>query len=290
MRYKFMAVCVVLLLLLNSCASEKEKETEYNLACTTYPVYLFTQSVIQGIDETSAELVINQEVSCLHDYSLTIHDMKIIDNADVIVCNGAGLEDFLNDAISNQDKIECSDGIELIWNNEEEEYDPHIWMDPENAAIMVQNISEGLCRLDPDNADSYRLNAEKTITTLHSLTKELLQEISPNTNIQLITFHDGFSYFSHAFNIPIIESVEEEEGSEASAKTVNDIVAVISDNQIPAIFTETNSSVATAQTICRECGIQHFALSMCMSGDGSSVEDYCTIIRSNIKIIKEAFS
>ena len=93
------------LLLLSACgggttaASEPaEDDDTLHILATTYPVYLFTTAVTEGVEGVEVTRLIQQEISCLHDYTLTVNDMKAIEAADVIVMNGVGLEDFMADA------------------------------------------------------------------------------------------------------------------------------------------------------------------------------------------------
>lgn len=297
MKKAVLSLLLAGLLLLSGCGGTPTTESGIRLACTTYPVYLLTQTVVEGVEGVRAELVIDQEVSCLHDYTLTMQDMKAVEQADVVICNGAGLEDFLEDVLEDRACIDCSQGIELIHTGEDghdghsdhdHDVDPHIWMAPENAAAMVQNIADGLGTLDPDNAARYQENAEQAAAFLAQLREELTALLE-GRSYGIITFHDGFSYFADSFGIELLAAVEEEEGSEASAKTINEIVGLVEEYQLPAIFTETNGSDATARTVCRECGIETYPLSMCMSGDGSGLEDYAAVLRGNLETILEAY-
>lgn len=306
MKHKLFCVILAILILLSGCGSSSalsEDSSTIKAAATTYPVYLLAQAVTDGIDNVSVSLVIDQQVSCLHDYTLTMRDMEAVERADVLLINGAGLEDFLDDVLDGRTTIDCSTGIELLSSGEEQEessdhnhkddhdheQDPHIWMDPRNAAIMAQNLAEGLAQIDPSHADAYRANADAITTDLTSFRQELLNELNGKT-INLITFHDGFSYFAESFGLHLLAAVEEEEGSEASAKTIVEITQLVNKYQIPVIFTEVNGSNATAKAIARECDIQVDSLSMCMSGEGGGLAAYKAVIQSNIETILEAYS
>ena len=297
MKKAVLSLLLAGLLLLSGCGGTPITESRIRLACTTYPVYLLTQAVTEGVAGVSAELVIDQEVSCLHDYTLTMQDMKAVEQADVVICNGAGLEEFLEDVLVGRESIDCSRGITLIrtdadghdsHDDHEQDVDPHIWMDPDNAAVMAQNIADGLSALDPDNATRYQENAERAAAFLAQLKEELTTQLE-GRDYGIITFHDGFSYFADSFGLTLLAAVEEEEGSEASAKTITEIVGLVEKYQLPAIFTEINGSDATARTVCRECGIETYPLSMCMSGEGSGLEDYAAVLRGNIETILEAY-
>ncbi len=314
MKHKLFCLILAAFLLLPGCGSssaKSEDESTIKAAATTYPVYLLAQAVTDGVDGISVSLVIDQQVSCLHDYTLTMRDMEAVERADVLLINGAGLEDFLDDVLDGRNTIDCSTGISLLSSEEEHEegqeedsdhdhdhdhedghhhdQDPHIWMDPRNAAVMAQNLAEGLAQIDPDHADAYRANADAITADLTDFRQELLDRLE-GKNINLITFHDGFGYFAESFGMHLLAAVEEEEGSEASAKTIVEITQLVNEHQLPAIFTEVNGSDATAKAIARECDIQIYPLSMCMSGNGGGLAAYKAVIQSNIETILEAYS
>ena len=307
MTKTLLSLLICAALTLSGCGARQDSadSAALQVAATAYPVYLLTQAVTEGIDGVEVKLVIDQQVSCLHNYTLTMQDMEAVEKADVLVENGAGLEDFLDDVLDGRDVIDASTGISLLdgdaHNDDDDghdhaelehdhvhEEDPHIWMDPRNAAVMVQNIAAGLAEADPERADEYRANARTAADELISFHQEMLDKLG-GSHYDLITFHDGFAYFADSFGMHLLAAVEEEEGSEASAKTIKAIVALVEENDIPAVFTETNGSDATAQVICRECGIQTYPLSMCMSGDGGGLAAYEAVIRGNIETIMEAY-
>lgn len=304
MRRKLFCMILAVLCLLPGCGQSRAAETDdstLKAAATTYPVYLLAQAVTEGVDGVSVSLVIDQQVSCLHDYTLTMRDMEAVERADVLLINGAGLEDFLDDVLDGRRTIDCSVGIDLLLSDEEHEedhdahdghhhdVDPHIWMDPRNAAVMAENLADGLAELDPANADAYAANAAAIADELTSFRQELLDEVD-GRDIGLITFHDGFGYFADSFGLHLLAAVEEEEGSEASAKTIVEITHLVEEYRLPAVFTEVNGSDATAKAIGRECGIQTYPLSMCMSGEGGGLAAYEAVIRGNIETILEAYA
>ena len=303
---KLCCLLLGLLLFIPGCGNQHTSLDDGALqaAATTYPVYLLTQAVTEGVEGVEVSLVIDQEVSCLHNYTLTMQDMTTVEKADVLVLNGAGMEDFLSDVLDGRQTIDSSQGIELLCPEEahehEEEHDdhddhdhhhdqdPHIWLDPLNAAEMAQNIAAGLSALDPDNEAAYLANANAISDELTQFHEEMLALLGDG-DYDLITFHDGFGYFAASFGMHLLAAVEEEEGSEASAKTIVEITELVKEHDLPAVFTEENGSDATAQVICRECGIDTYTLSMGMSGNGGGLAAYEAIIRGNIETILEAY-
>ena len=288
------------LLLLTACGggtastpTPAEEDDTLHILATTYPVYLFTTAVTEGVEGVEVTRLIREEISCLHDYTLTVNDMKAIEAADVIVMNGVGLEDFMADALASSDApvIDCSQGVALLaalgheGHDHDAEYDPHIWMDPDRAAQMVWNVATVLSELDTMNGDLYTANASAAEARLQS---EVNRVEDPDDLAGLITFHDGFQYFAQATGLDLLKAIEEEEGAEASAAEIKEIVGLIGEYDIPAIFTEKSGSDATAQAISRETGCGVAQLDLIMSGDGSGIQPYVDAMNQNIDTILEA--
>ncbi len=305
-------VLVLALALLAGCASAPAEDGKTHILCTTYPVYLFTTAVTQGVDEVEVELLVNQQTSCLHDYTLTVADMRAIERADVIVMNGAGLEAFMADALAQSDAavIDCSENIDLLpapdhhhhegEDESEHEVDPHDWMDPRRAAGMMSFIFDQLSELYPAYEHSFWVNDASAYDQLGGLRQDIdvaeyqvfvatgQLSLEDLRTAQLITFHDGFQYFADAFGLTILKSIEEEEGSEASAKELEEIIALVREYDIPAIFVEKNGSRRSADVIARETGCKVYELDMIMSGDGQGIEPYIQAMQQNLATIEEA--
>lgn len=281
-------------LLLCLCGCSGRAETA-DIAATTLPVYDFTLALCRGTPLTVTQLV-TEEVSCLHDYSLNVQQVKAAEAAEVIVLSGAGLEEFLEDLLTGREIIDASHGIELLapqehdHGREEEDHsghhheaDPHIWLDPANAQIMARNICRELTLRYPQWEAVFSANLEELIRQLEDLQRYGMETLENLSCREMITFHDGFAYFAHAFGLTILEAVEEESGSEASAKELIQLVEEVRYHRLPAIFTETNGSVSAADILCRETGVSSFCLDMAMSGDS-----YLDAMYANIDTIKEA--
>ena len=296
------------LILLAGCAPQALDGGKTHILCTTYPVYLFTTAVTQGAGDVEVELLVNQQTSCLHDYTLTVEDMKAVDRADIIVMSGGGLEEFLADALAQKDVpvTDCSEGIHLLptlehaghdGHDHREEFDPHYWMDPRRAAVAVQTIADSLSDLDSRQSRLYQANAtvacvqdlggmaqdadEAQVMTARVTGGYLyLSDVCASTD--LIPFHDGFQYFADAFGLELVKSIEEEEGSEASARELEEIIGLVKAYQIPAIFVEKNGSRRSADVIARETGCEVYELDMIMSGDGEGMEPYIRAMEENL--------
>ena len=174
---KFLII-LLLCLALGGCAPAEQAD----IAATTLPVWQFTCRLTEGTDLTVTRLV-TEEVSCLHDYTLTVRQMKAIEEADVVILSGAGLEEFLDDALKSAGQvIDSSAGIELLTGEhhhhhegEEEEdahhheADPHIWLSPAHARVQARNICAGLSAEYPEYAAIFEKNLAELLTDLQKL-------------------------------------------------------------------------------------------------------------------------
>lgn len=274
-------------LLLAGCARRVEEKNTLHILATTYPMYLLTTDLTSQAQDVEVDLLVNSQTSCLHDYTLTVEDMKAIERADVIVMSGAGIEAFMEDALaaSDADVIDCSEGLDLLPPPEEhghedhgheEEWDPHYWMDPGHFLWARDTLCEALSEyVTLSGHVEYKLPDPA----------DLLGDLSFP---YLITFHDGFQYFAQAYGLTLLKAIEEEEGSTASAREIREIVELVEEYDIPAIFVEKNGSRSTAEVIRRETGCKIYELDMLMSGEGTGLQSYFDAMEANRAAIKEA--
>lgn len=317
-----------LLLPLYGCASP---EGSVQIAATTLPVYAFAHTLCADTGLRVTRLI-TEEVSCLHDYSLNVRQVKAIEQAQVIVISGAGMEPFMEDLLQGKATIDASVGIALLGGEDEHrhtedhgeageedhhhsedhdepgeeghrhsedhdesgeeghrhsehshEQDPHIWLSPLRAIEMVRNICAGLTELYPEHADTFARNEELLIIQLIWLQEYGASQLQELSCRELITFHDGFSYLADAFDLHILEAIEEESGSEASARELIDMITLVQEHDLPAVFVETNGSTSASGILSRETGAKIYALDTIMSG-----EDYFSAMYRNIDTLKEA--
>ena len=296
---RFLLPILIVLLVFSGCGAS---EPSAQVAATTLPVYEFTTLLCEGTPITVTRLV-TEEVSCLHDYSLNVHQVKAAEAAELIVVSGAGLEEFLDDILDNKQTVDASYGVVPICPETEEEYDhdhahehghdheeghshdqdPHIWLSPANASIMASNICSGLSQHYPDYADTFAANLAVLTKKLEALQTYGDKALSALSCREIITFHDGFAYFAESFGLTTLEAVEEESGSEASARELIQLIEEVEHHSLPAIFTEKSGSVSAASIIARETGCASFTLDMAMAGDS-----YFDAMYHNINTVKEA--
>lgn len=288
-RFVFLLIA---LLLLSGCTAPAQ---EADIAATTLPVYEFTSRLCEGTGLTVTRLI-TESVSCLHDYSLSVRQVKAVETADTVVLSGAGLEDFMADLLEGRDVIDASAGIELLTCEHDHEHghedghhhheaDSHIWLSPENAAIMCANICSALSRKYPQHEAAFTANLAGLLSDIQAVETYGKEQLGSLSCRDIITFHDGFAYFAQSFDLHILAAVEEESGSEASARELKELIEVIREHDLPAIFTEKSGSVSAAGVISRETGVNIYQLDMAMAGSS-----WFEAMYHNIDTIKEALS
>lgn len=287
---RFFTFLMMLMLLCAGCGAQPENE--YILA-TTKPVFDFTSALCRGTGISVRQLV-TENVSCLHDYTLQVGQMRLIEGAKVIVLSGAGMEAFLHDALSGMDNtVEASRDISLICNEhhheaEEEhshhhEEDPHVWLNSDNAQRMAETICQDLIRFYPEHQAVLQENLQslnEEFSQLKAYGEETLGQLSTR---EMITFHDGFAYFAQQWDLTILKAVEEEAGSEASAGQLKELITLVQSHQLPAVFVEESGNSSASRVIAAETGIPVFRLNM-----GMSEMNYFEAMYHNINTVKEA--
>lgn len=282
----FFLAFLLLLSWLSGCSNFEQTD----IAASTLPVYEFTARLCQGTGLTVSCLV-TENISCLHDYTLQVRQMRIIQGSRAVVLSGAGLEDFLEDALSNaQNIIDASEGIALAESDHHAHSgehshpeDPHIWLSIQNAIQMSKNICKALSDLYPQYHSTFQSNLDALTADLEALQAYGENALADLSCRELITFHDGFTYLAESFHLSILAAVEEESGSEASAAQLVELIDLIHSHKLPAVFVEKNGADSAANIIAAETGVSLFSLGMALSGDS-----YFDAMYHNINTLQEA--
>ena len=236
--------------------------------------------------------LITEEISCLHDYTLQTRQMRLLENAKVVVLSGSGLEAFIDSHIlKNKSVIDASNGIMPIYAASHHEHssehhhdeDPHIWLSPVHAVAMAENIANELAVLYPEHKSTIDSNLQTLKQKLIELNTYAADQLQKLKHRQLITFHDGFSYMADAFGLTIVHAIEEESGSEASAEELIHLIQLVKENNLHTIFTEKNGSTSAAQIVASETDARIYQLDIAIAG-----KSYFEAMYQNINTLKEA--
>ena len=148
---------------------------------------------------------------------------------------------------------------------------------------MAENICAGVTALYPEHETTFRANTDALVLRLQELDAYGKTALSDLSCREIITFHDGFGYLADAYGLEIAAAIEEESGSEASAKTLTELVHLVEHHGLTCVFTEVNGSPSAASVISAETGVPSCALDMAMGGS-----DYFDAMKHNFDTLKEA--
>ncbi|MFB5645612.1 MAG: metal ABC transporter solute-binding protein, Zn/Mn family [Nitrosopumilaceae archaeon] len=264
---------------------------EISAIVSFYPLYEFTKQI--GQDKVNVSMLIPPGVEP-HDWEPTISDLQKMHEADIIVINGIGFENWVEDIDTiNSDVIvvDTSKGISIISGDNSDHLenlvgDPHIWLNPVMAKTQVQNIVDTLVLIDPENEKFYKQNALSYQNKLDSLDSKIKTELSP-CNKDFIAFHNAFSYFSLEYGLKqhyIVDSNEPNIGP--TLKTLETVINLAKTYNINVIFTEEFVDTRASQVIANEINAKVLVLSPIEVVEDNS--DYISKMENNLSNLKEA--
>lgn len=175
---------------------------------------------------------------------------------------------------------------------------PHLWVAPAGAKLMVNNIAEGLASADGDDAATIRKNASDYNVKVDALTKWVTANVNtvPEAERTIVTNHDALEYFTDQFGITQVGSIipSWDDAAEPSAADIDALIKKMKEQQVKAIFSETQLSPKTAETIASQTGAKVYsgdsALYTDALGDaGSDGDTYLKAQVHNVKTIMEAW-
>ncbi len=261
-----------------------------------YPLYEFTKAT--GGEKIDVSIIVPTGIEP-HDWEPTIQDLQKMQEADMIVINGAGFETWLDDFVTSNPNIfivDTSKGIELLegsqihHENEDEEHDksnkdPHIWLNPVLAKRQVQNIANGLIEIDPENTNYYQENVNTYNTKLDLLDNKIRTELSTCDKKDFIAFHDAFSYFANEYDLNQHTIVGVDANAEPTAATLQKIIQNAQYLGLHVIYTEESVNPRISEVIADEIGGQVLVLSPIEIADNNS--DYIKKMEQNLLNLKE---
>jgi ABC-type Zn uptake system ZnuABC Zn-binding protein ZnuA len=203
-----------------------------------------------------------------HAFEPTPQDVTRIASSQVLIVNGAGLEEWLQKVLNNAGGkrlvIEASAGLTNRVHRQGEGFivgnDPHFWLDPNNVIKYVENIRDGLIQADPEGKLTYTGNADVYIAKLRELDawiQEQVKQVSPERRL-LVTNHESFGYFADRYGFKIIGTIVPSisTGASPSAQQLAHLIDQIKATKVTAIFLETGSNPQLANQVARETGVK----------------------------------
>ncbi|MDD6069459.1 MAG: metal ABC transporter substrate-binding protein [Clostridiales bacterium] len=293
----------------SGCTTGKEgrhfkEEDKLKVVTTIYPIQNFTEEIAGEKAEIINLVPAGVEP---HDFELSTGDMQLLEEADVFIYNGAGMEHFVDktiSAISNKDLliVEATSDVKLKEashsheeneeeHGEEERFDPHTWLSIENAMIEAETIRDALCEADSDSQEYFNGRFEDYKAELEKLEKRYEKELSGLSKNTIVVAHEAFGYLCDEYGL-VQEAVEGlTADSEPDSARMKEIIDFCRENDIQVIFFEELVSPKVAETIANEIGARTEVLNP-IEGRTSEQEeqglDYVGMMEQNLEVLKAA--
>lgn len=304
---------VISTLLFSSCiffvstrTGTKEESENIKIVATLFPQYDFAKQV--GGDKVEVSLLLTPGTET-HTYEPTPQDIVKVNNADIFIYTGKYMEPWSEKIASSIEPgtriLDVSKNIQLAEADYDEhedveheefhthEYDPHIWLNPENAIQMVKNVTEELCSIDPENSEYYISNSNRYITEIGNLDSEISQTIN-NAKSNKIAFGGTFAYayFVHKYNLEYVSAYDScGEDTEPSVTNVKKVIDYMNQNNIKVIFFQELSEGRIADAIAKETGAQKLVFHTIHNASQEEInngETYISLMRKNLENLKIA--
>ena len=307
MKRNIIAICLLIVVALATIMLainvRKQEESKFNIVTSFYPMYIAALNITDGVEDVTVKNLTEQTTGCIHDYVLTTSELVTLAKADVLVINGASMEGFMDKVISNFANlqiVDASDGIILIEAECHEQHDehnehhghnheinPHVFVSVKNYIKQVQNICDALVEFDAENAEKYMKNTTSYIIKLEELSKDIEQTMSKLNYTNIVTYHNTFDYFAKDYGLSVVGTIENEHGKTPSAGEIATLMEKIKENNIKAIFVESEYSIKLVDVIAKETGANVYVLNPVTSGTNNK-DEYLNIMRRNLLVLKQA--
>ncbi len=294
-------VLIISLCFVFACTQNKKDEdsSKPHVVATTGMLY---DAVINiAGDSMTSEAIMGPGVDP-HLYKATQGDLAKLNKGDLIVYNGILLEGKMSEILRKLGRKKPTvaaaetipDSLLLLSANYEGAYDPHIWFDIERWKFAVKEIGDAIISLDSLNKEYYRENIASYLTQLDSLdlyVTSRLKEI-PSSQRILVTAHDAFGYFGEAYGIRVEALQGISTVSDFGLKDIANLIDLIIENNIKAIFVETSVSDKSINAVvkgCQEKGhnvkIGGYLYSDAMGEFGTEEGTYIGMFKKNVDTI-----
>lgn len=295
-----------------------DAEGKVKVVATIFPVYDFAKRI--GGDHVSVKMLIPAGTEP-HEWEPSTNDMLMLEEADLFVYSGAGMEPWAEDvlgSVQNKDLValEASKGIALLKTEEvhdmeddheddhEDEhdedghehhhgmYDPHVWLSPKNAEAEMEAIAEALIAIDEENADYYRKNLEEAKKSCEELDSAFREGLKPYEGGYVVVAHEAYGYLCREYGLKQIGIEGVSADQEPDAARMREIIDKVGEYGIKCIFFEELVDPKVAQTIADEAGCRTMALSPLdglSKDDIDAGRDYFSVMKDNLKALVSSF-
>lgn len=164
---------------------------------------------------------------------------------------------------------------------------PHYWLDPQNAKIIVRNIAEGLARVSPRDADAFRRNAARYSAEIDRQMKGWLEQMRPFRGAKIVAYHNSWPYFARRFGLRVVDFVEPKPGIAPSPAHIAKLIDLMKREQVKVIIKEPYFSERVPKMVASKTGAQVVTLAPSVGGERGA-DTYIELIQHNLDKLTRA--
>ncbi|MDQ3691051.1 MAG: metal ABC transporter substrate-binding protein [Chloroflexota bacterium] len=236
----------------------------------------------------------------VHTFDPTPSDATTVADAQLLIMNGLGLDDWLGDmavdaGADDVPVIELAENLEEVTYLEGDDHDgeasnPHLWLNVKYAILYVDRVADALAEADPERGDSYRARATDYVAELEELDSWAREQMAsiPDEDRSVISFHEAFPYFAEAYGLEIVGTVVDAPGQDPSAGEVTALIDTIRGEDAAAIFTEDQFPTTAAERISEETGLAIVGTLYNDSVGDPPADTYIGMMRWNVEQVVQA--
>lgn len=289
--------------LLLGCASSPPASERIKVSVSIFPLADIVKKI--GGDLVEIELLIPPGASP-HVFEPTPEAFREFAKTRLFVMVGAGLEFWAEKLIAATAEeppvmVRAAEGVDLIQmedHGREHRYDqshrqqphgnPHIWLDPTVAKSLAQRVAGALVQLDPEHAGQYKARLSAYQEELDALDETIREAVEKFHITEYVAFHPAWSYFARRYGLVERGVIQESPGREPTPKHLHGIIQAIEDYHIRAVFAEPQLNPRAASVIASEAAVEVLILDPLGGPDLPGRDSYVSLMKYNLRIMKEA--
>lgn len=272
------------------------------------PVITSIYPIADMIQQVGGDLV---DVTCVlqagdspHTFEPKPSLVKNFSSARIFFIVGAGFEfwakKFINLSGNRLKTVVLSQGVSLIHTTDHHHdktdvsghksavANPHIWLDPEIAKLMVNKIIDALCEVDRQNIKHYKQQGQMYLGELEKLHRQIKARVETFSIRKYVSFHASWDYFARRYGLESVGVIEAAPGRDPTPLQIRNIIALINKHNIRAVFAEPQLNPRAAKVIAREANVNVLLLDPLGGSEIKKRSTYIDLMKYNLSVLQEA--
>ncbi|MFA7314386.1 MAG: metal ABC transporter substrate-binding protein [Candidatus Magasanikbacteria bacterium] len=253
----------------NESAQNKVDSQKLKIVASIFPLYDLVKEI--GGDKVDVNVILPPGASP-HTFEVSTSQIKSLQGTKIFFVNGQSLDNWvkdITDSVPGAETYDLSQNVTLQRLDESDpnhipdpdqvdttSYDPHYWLNLDNAILIAQAVSNKLSEFNPQNKGYYNINTQDFIEKLQTKDVEWKNKLSSLTNKNIVVFHDAWGYFADHFDLKIVGTFEPFPGQEPTAQYLKELQKTVKDDNIKTLFVEPQLSQDSIKTLASDLGVQ----------------------------------